>query len=149
MGLDWISNTVNFIAGAGDSLSFGGTKWVRDYFGDAVIGGPNPVSVCETSYKAGEYSEIAAELLASLGSSTLKQLAKGASRSAADRFVLKNFGGGMHHINPLRGHPIGIGIRNLKSLFPTIGLPIIVNSGSLNLARIGSEAAHNAAHLRL
>jgi hypothetical protein len=54
-----------------------------------------------------------------------------------------------HHLNPLKGHPIGQGIRNLQTLFPTAGLPIWINSGKWNLRFGLSVAEHIALHKRM
>ncbi|MBN1570137.1 MAG: hypothetical protein JXA73_20005 [Acidobacteria bacterium] len=47
-GLDWLQNASNFFAGMGDSITFGGTDWVRNSLG---IGGA--VDPCSSWYNAG------------------------------------------------------------------------------------------------
>jgi RHS repeat-associated protein len=142
-GLDWLYRSANFFAGAGDSLTFGGTGLVRRMMND----GYDPADHCSGWYAAGEYTETAAEIGLSLGSSALKQAAKNASREAVRKEAAKmtrniaREGNQLHHVNPLFGHPGGSG-----TLFPTGGLPASIHSGDWNL-KLMSKEEHAVAHL--
>jgi RHS repeat-associated protein len=139
----WAENWADFFAGAGDSLTFGLTGWIRDYFD---LG---HVDKSSGAYRAGEYTEIAVEILATGGSALLKRLARGASRSAVrGQFArltagISRNGGQLHHLNPLFGHPGGA-----PTLFPLGGLPAWLHSGEWNL-KLLTSAEHLAAHLWL
>jgi RHS repeat-associated protein len=141
-----LASSAEFFAGVGDSLTFGATNLVRLHMDVSV-------NTCSEAYTAGEVVETAAELVATAGSSILKNLAKGASRagvrSAAKQQMRRNGvvsgpGEVAHHINPLFGHP-----GNKPTLFPTGGLPAWLHSGSWNLSKLAAGSAHNAAHRAL
>ncbi len=144
-----IDKISDFIAGAGDSLSFGLTRMIR-----GLLPGGDSTNTCGDAYSAGLWTETAAEVGLSGGSALLKSLAKKAGSTAAKRTLVRAAGGrvakgaGMvagageeiHHVNPLFGHPGG------PALFPTGGLPASIHSGKWNLARMGSRSSHAAAH---
>jgi len=48
LGLDWLENLSNFSAGFGDTITFGGTRKVRQWMGTDGV-----VDVCSTSYRWG------------------------------------------------------------------------------------------------
>lgn len=134
LGLDWLKNTSDFLAGAGDSLTFGVTGLAREGLGELIgHGSEGLVDASGSAYKAGEYTEIAVELVLTAGSAGLKTLLKkkGAdiARQEAKSFLRKiaRNGGEMHHVNPLAGHHGGF-----PSLFPTGGLPAFIHSGPWN-----------------
>lgn len=148
-GLDWLDNTSDFIAGAGDSLTFGGTAIVRRL----LNGGDDPANHCSGWYKGGEYTETGVEIALTLGSGALKAAAKEASRDVVRaearnliKDVVKEDGEVIHHINPLFGHPpIKGGPGWAPALFPTGGLPAWIHSGAWNLKALTPEE-HAAAH---
>jgi RHS repeat-associated protein len=77
-GTDWVDATSNFCAGAGDSLTFGGTHWLRLGVGD-LVGCGDPNTVVDTSsgaYNAGVWTETGVEVVATCGSAGLKHLAE-------------------------------------------------------------------------
>jgi RHS repeat-associated protein len=143
-GLDWFDNTANFFAGAGDSLTFGITDWVREQ-----AGWNTTVNHNSTAYVAGEWTETAIEVAATGGSAALKTAAKKTGQKAARTAAAKatreiaREGNKLHHVNPLFGHPGG-----KKALFPTGGLPPSIHSGAWNLELL-DDAAHLAAHRRM
>ena len=136
---------VDFLAGFGDSMSFGITGYVR---AGLDIGS---VDKCSGHYRSGEAADLIFET-GTLGvSAGLKALAAGTSRSAA-RNGTRRFinayreagsleGGFVHHSNPLFGHPGG-----MPTMFPTGGLPSAINSASWNLRWFPNSATHSAAH---
>ena len=145
---DWVRDGLeplsDFSAGFGDSLSFGGTRKIRQMMGiDGVV------NHCSPAYKTGEYTEVATEIALTGGSAALRRAAANTSRVAvrnafkrATRSIARN-GGKMHHVNPLFGHPGGA-----RALFPTAGLPSGLAHHRLNLVLLGA-AEHTAAHRRL
>ncbi len=145
---DWVRDGLeplsDFSAGFGDSLTFGGTRKIRQMMGiDGVV------NHCSPAYKTGEYTEVATEIALTGGSAALRRAAANTSRVAvrnafkrATRSIARN-GGKMHHVNPLFGHPGGT-----RALFPTAGLPSGLAHHRLNLALLGA-AEHTAAHRRL
>jgi len=137
---DFLNGLSDAIAGAGDSLTFGGTAAVRRLLNS----GCDPANTSGTAYKVGEGIEVAAEIGLTLGSSALKQAAKEASRAVVRREarrltadIVRGEGEVLHHVNPLFGHP-----GNIPTLFPTGGLPAALHSGPLNVALV--DAAEHA-----
>ncbi len=146
---DWVRDGLeplsDFSAGFGDSLTFGGTRKIRQMMGTDSV-----VDHCSTAYKVGEYTEVAGEIALTGGSAAMKRAAVGASRVAvrnafkrATRNVVRN-GGQLHHLNPLFGHPGRGGV----TLFPTGGLPAAIAHHPWNLALL-TTVEHTAAHRRL
>lgn len=144
---------VDFAAGFGDSVSFGGTKFVRKLF---EIGSVNN---CSSYYLAGELTDVAVGAASLGGSIYLKSLVKNwktISPSVRNNInkhkpyqSLKEAGFDVHHIHPLKGHPGMPGIKaGQPTLFPTGGLPLFINSHSLNLSKV-SNAEHIKLHLKL
>lgn len=74
-GLDWLDDQANFWAGAGDSLTFGGTGLFR-----SLIGVNDVVNEGSGAYIAGMYTEMAVEIAASGGSAALKAASRNAAR---------------------------------------------------------------------
>ncbi len=157
-GTDWLTTVANFSAGAGDSLTFGLTKYGRKYLGEATgVGDANgAVDYNGGAYAGGEYTETAVEVGVTLGSAGLTKAAlkQGAKEIARGQFarMTRNIvrdGKNLHHLNPLSGHPVNLtGGRRLLTLFPTQGLPAAIHSNKLNL-RLLDYGAHMAAHTRL
>ncbi len=78
---DWsldegLSHVNDFIAGFADSLTFGATDYIRE-----KMGTNGTVNKCSGFYKAGEYTEVGGEILATGGSALLKNAAKNAVRA--------------------------------------------------------------------
>ncbi len=73
-------STVDFFAGFGDSLSFGATRGIR-----AIAGIDGGVDRCSTAYAAGEWTEIALEIVLTGGAAGLRHLAAQASQRAVRR----------------------------------------------------------------
>jgi hypothetical protein len=157
-----IRGASQFSAGVGDSLSLGGTWYVRQWMG--VNYG---IHEDDGWYRAGEYTETAAEIILTLGSGALKvgarKVAGEAARAAAEaefrKYGIRALAGGLkrvwgetafiHHINPLAGHPLQLtGFVVREALFPLRGLPGWIHSAERNLA-ILAKAEHETAHLRL
>lgn len=145
--IDWAQGTSDFFAGFGDSLTFGGTKVIREAISRTLFDTNTPVNPCSAAYAFGEYTEIGLELAATGGAMGLRVAASQASRRAvrsaarsATRGMSREAGQAIHHSNPLFGHPGGA-----PALFPTGGLPAAIHSGSWNLQAL-SHAEHMAAH---
>lgn len=63
LGLDWLDNVGNFAAGFGDTVTFGGTKAVRELINYGLNGETDDmVDNCSTSYAWGGYTATAADL---------------------------------------------------------------------------------------
>ena len=60
-GLGILDDASNFFAGFGDTITFGGTAWVRGQINDA-FGLPNEVDTCSSWYAAGGYTSDAVGL---------------------------------------------------------------------------------------
>ncbi len=135
----------NFWAGVGDSLTFGLTDRVREW-----IGVNDVVDKTSLAYRAGEYTEVGAEILLTGGSKVLirKALQKG-SKAFRDeaRLLTSNLtrppGMVYHHRNPLLGHPGG-----QRTLFPLGGLNPRIHSGRWNLELV-DHATHMERHRRM
>ena len=56
LGLDWLDNVGDVVAGFGDHVSFGGTRWVRQKFDFDVI------DYCSTAYEWGGYGGVAVDV---------------------------------------------------------------------------------------
>jgi RHS repeat-associated protein len=145
--VDWEQNAADFFAGFGDSLTFGGTKIIREAISEAIFNTNTTVNPCSTAYAIGEYTEIGLELAATGGAAGLRVAASQASRRAVRSAARKATRGAarqadqvIHHSNPLFGHPGGA-----PALFPTGGLPAGLHSGSWNLQAL-THAQHMAAH---
>jgi hypothetical protein len=54
LGLDWVNDAANFSAGMGDTISFGGTAWIRKQWDDTFWGGRASANKCSGWYKGGE-----------------------------------------------------------------------------------------------
>jgi RHS repeat-associated protein len=153
LGMDWLDDTSDFIAGAGDSLTFGGTAFVRRW----INGGDDPANHCSGAYKWGGYTETAAEIVLTLGSASLKSAAKEVgsevARKEGRKYLAKIAAEEegeviLHHANPLVGHPpVKGGPGNTPALFPTAGLPPWMHSGTLNVKVLRSEEEHAVEHL--
>jgi len=143
-GLDWLDTMANFWAGVGDSLTFGLTDRVRDW-----LGVNDAVDKTSVAYRAGEYTEVGAEILLTGGSKVLvrKALQKGAKRIRSEALAMTwhipRNGKQLHHINPLLGHPGG-----KHALFPLGGLNKKIHSGWWNL-RLIDRATHKKLHRRM
>ncbi|MCC7292916.1 MAG: hypothetical protein IT449_12715 [Phycisphaerales bacterium] len=152
LGLDWLDNLANFVAGVGDSLSFGLTAQVRSAIEWGAYGGSwedpmiNPNS---GYYLAGEIVEVTVEIAVTAGGASLRHVAKrtvresieGGARTAFRR-ANKLEGGIVSHINPILGHPGGKPAR-----FP---LPFeFAAQGSWNMEHIstGTVIGDRVAHL--
>ena len=83
LGLDWIDNVGNFAAGFGDTVTFGGTRWVREQLG---VNGA--VDTCSAAYAWGGYTGVAAQVALAFGTGglTLAYDAIGAGVSAYDAY---------------------------------------------------------------
>jgi hypothetical protein len=145
-GLDGWDNFSNFVAGAGDSLTFGGTEIIRRLMND----GYDPVNHCSGWYKGGEYTEVAVEITLTFGSVALKAAARDASREVVrrearnlTRDIIRGDQEVLHHSNPLFGHPGGS-----PALFPAGGLPVTLHSGPLNV-KLVNAADHSGIHRTL
>ncbi len=51
LGLDWIDDLANFSAGMGDTITWGGTRWIRQQ-----LGSDDAVDKCSSFYKGGEWA---------------------------------------------------------------------------------------------
>lgn len=98
----------------------------------------------------GGRTEVVLELIASMGSSSLRVAAKEVSRRTVrnqarnlTRRIVREADQVAHHKNPLFGHPGGAG-----TTFPTGGLPPAIHSGSWNI-KLVDDLAHTAAHNRM
>ncbi|MGE4243615.1 RHS repeat-associated core domain-containing protein, partial [Ramlibacter sp.] len=138
-------STVDFIAGFGDSMSFGLTGYARTAMDI------NETDQCSEAYAAGEIADLLFQTGAFGLSVGLKALAANASRTGARdaaRPFVSGFrsngqyrGGYVHHSNPLFGHPGGA-----PAMFPTGGLPASMHSGAWNLKWFADGTSHSAAH---
>ena len=157
LGLDWLTNLSNFVAGAGDSLTFGLTRQARKGINFLVWGDFEDPSVTTGSkaYIAGEVTEVAIEISLTLGSASLKNIAKHTAREALEEAAARRafrkahnlVGGFVHHVNPIKGHPAMRGSAWRYARYP---LPFRwASNGFWNMKWIPTRAAHNAAHLRL
>lgn len=146
--IEFFDDVGHVAAGFADTLTFGLTDTVRNAlgFGDAI-------NKCSEAYRAGELLELGAEVALTGGAAALKFAAKRALRravrSAADARIarliasgkLKTFPGSrIHHTNPLFGHP-----GNIRTLFPTGGLPAWMHTNRFTL-RAMTQQAHKAQH---
>jgi RHS repeat-associated protein len=151
IGLDWYEAAADFAAGAGDSLTFGVTGWLRQKWGIDDV-----VNKCSGWYTAGEWTEVGAELLLTGGSSLLKGAAKRAGKALIEKEVkamtgkvVRAAGQELHHINPLVGQPVNLTRgRVVLTLFPMGGLPAWIHSGKWNW-KLLTYGEHMAAHRRL
>ncbi|MEJ5251739.1 MAG: hypothetical protein WHX60_07625 [Armatimonadota bacterium] len=135
----------NFWAGVGASLTFGATDWIREQLGVNEV-----VHKGCLAYRAGEYTELVAELSLAGVSKVLTRMAvrnyqraRNAAKTIVKALRMGNREHIVHHVNPLLGHPGG-----QRTLFPTAGLPPKVHSGRWNLQVLDKEA-HKRAHRRL
>jgi RHS repeat-associated protein len=159
---DFINDAADFAAGYGDSVSYGGTKAIRDLFD---IGS---VDYSSNTYAAGGYTDVALGVLSFTASWKMNKLVdpmrgkagkkladKVRSRSqATSNFQNKKSANPkceIHHTHPLVGHP-GLTTRKGKSyasgrrtLFPTGGLPTWINSSRFNL-KAYSPTEHRLVH---
>ena len=83
LGLDWLQDLGDWSAGFGDTITFGGTRWVREQMGTNDV-----VDTCSGFYTAGGYTGTAAQLAlaASTGGASLTYDAIGAAVSAHDAY---------------------------------------------------------------
>lgn len=156
---------MEFWAGAGDSLTAGGTEGLRA-FETWLLDAPS-LDKSSDAYRAGVYTEMAAELALAGGSMWLKsrakrliaeyggsgvvrskihaataarlrrQIAKALAEEAGHKVSFE-----LHHIHPLFGH-----IGGQEALFPTAGLPAWLANSAWNMKPfIGNHAAHVAEH---
>ena len=142
----WLGNG---LAGFGDSMTIGLTKFLRRH-----TPGGDAVDYCSTAYKVGQWSEIGAEVALMGLSAALKHALRRAggaevARAAASAYTrgIERHGMELHHIMPLDAHPGGIGGKT-PVLFPTGGLPAPVHSGGFN-TKLLPRAEHYAAHRRM
>jgi len=150
-GLDAYRNISDFVAGAGDSLTFGLTRQVRKGLSWFILNEFDDSYVRPESgyYIAGEATEVAIEITVTLGGASLRHAARRASRSALEGGARASFrrvnqleGGFIHHINPIKGHPGGAAAR-----YP---LPFEwAVRGSWNMKWVPTRAAHMAEHARM
>jgi RHS repeat-associated protein len=80
-GMDGMQNTANFFAGMGDTITFGGTNWIRDQ-----LGSNGSINRCSSWYGAGNYagdawwgafsSAVAARIIAASKASALASKTK-------------------------------------------------------------------------
>lgn len=165
-GLRKNGNLVDFVAGFGDSLTFGATAAARkNILWMMYRDDDDGVDYDSTAYMAGEYTEVAVEIAVTGGSAAMKSLAKGTCKSVVRGEMQRELrGNGLareiqrrvvtpHHKNPLYGHPLQLGGK--KAVFPTAGLPAAIHSGKANIklvakgvGRVPSEA-HLAEHGRV
>ena len=84
LGLDWLDNVGNFAAGFGDTVTFGGTRWVREQLG---VNGA--VDTCSAAYGWGGYTGVAAQDVLAFGSGGLYLAydAIGVGMSARDAYA--------------------------------------------------------------
>ena len=146
----------NFCAGAGDSLSFGITRILRRGINRVIEGDwDDPADVESSAYSAGEYTEVAVEIVVSLGGATLRHVAKHSSRQVLEKGARKAYrnahnisGGVVHHINPIKGHPPVKGMQGGQiARYP---LPFEwAARGEWNLTWYANAAEHTAAHRRM
>lgn len=155
-GQDLLNDATNFVAGFGDSASYGGTKAIRDFW---EIGSVNYDS---NIYSFGGYTDVAIglgsfglswKLNNSLIKANLSAKAKSSLRyQSAKTYNFKSLyqsGCEVHHNQPLFGHPGLKGLKGVKTtLFPTGQLPTWINSSKLNLRSL-NRADHLNAHLKL
>ncbi|TWT45062.1 tRNA(Glu)-specific nuclease WapA precursor [Phycisphaerae bacterium RAS1] len=151
LGLDWFSDLSNFVAGIGDSLSFGLTREARKGLNFMLFGEHQDAGIDHEGwpYRLGEATEVVVEIAVTAGGATLRHVAKHTVRhvvegGARDAFrkTHKLVGGIIHHVNPIIGHPGGRLAR-----FP---LPFrFAARGFWNMTWISSQAAHIAQHRRL
>ena len=146
----------NFCTGAGDSLSFGITRILRRGINRVIEGDwDDPADVEGFAYSAGEFTEVAVEIIVSLGGATLRHVAKHSSRQVLEKGVRKAYrnahnisGGVVHHMNPIKGHPPVKGMRGGQiARYP---LPFEwAARGEWNLTWYANAAEHAAAHRRM
>jgi hypothetical protein len=147
---------VDFWAGAGDTVSFGGTDWIRE-----KVGWNDVVDECSDAYSYGSYTAIGIQLAATGGSMALRYGAKGITQAVARAGKPLHYRSmyptgkniTIHHKNPLKGHPVIIwpGFQQYfgnTAVFPTAGLPAAMRHGVWNLGRV-SLARHEYLHKRL
>ncbi|MBI5834149.1 MAG: hypothetical protein HZB16_17780 [Armatimonadetes bacterium] len=154
-----------FLAGAGDSLTAGGTEALRA-LETWALGAP-ALDKDSDAYRWGVYAEMGAEvafsgasvvlkhraekLIAQFGSSALvrervhaatarrlrREIAKALAEEAGHKVSFE-----FHHLHPLFGH-----IGGQKALFPTAGLPASIANSTWNMTPlIGGRAVHAAEH---
>jgi RHS repeat-associated protein len=58
LGLDWLDDLADFSAGMGDTLTFGGTKLIREQWNEAYGWGEDAANQCADFYTAGKWSGI-------------------------------------------------------------------------------------------
>jgi hypothetical protein len=54
--LDWLDIAANYSAGFGDTITFGGTEWIRDQWTQYIWGGIDAVNPSSIDYSAGKWS---------------------------------------------------------------------------------------------
>ena len=74
-GLDWLSDTSNFSAGFGDTISFGATDWIREQMGTN-----ESVNKCSSFYSGGEWAGIGYGIAAGGAAGLRAAGAKGAGK---------------------------------------------------------------------
>ena len=152
LGLDWLNNLANFVAGAGDALTFGLTRQARIQVNSLVFRSADDAGIDPNDgyYIAGEVTEVTVDIAVTAGGATLRHVAKRTVRSTlGDAAAIRAFrktnklkGGFVHHVNPIKGHPNFTGAR-----YP---LPFRwAAQGFWNLKWLPDRAAHTAAHLKL
>ena len=92
----------DFVAGAGDSLSFGLTALLRH-----ILPGGEQANPCSQAYGYGETAETVSEIGLMGLPSGLKYLARNVTGNAARRGAAR-LGASGHHVNPLMGHPVNL-----------------------------------------
>jgi RHS repeat-associated protein len=168
-GLDSLDSLSNFMAGVGDALSMGLTRFARQaldhlYIDDiphsdlvAPDWGEDPSTKL---YKLGEVVETAVEITVSAGGAYLK---KKAAQRAGRKWYRELVGdtprkyrrqknrvkakGYVHHHNPIRGHPVNLpGGGQGSARFP---LPFtFAGQSKWNMTWVRTRSAHLAAHRR-
>ncbi|MBU6388056.1 MAG: RHS repeat-associated core domain-containing protein, partial [Planctomycetes bacterium] len=122
-------DAANFVAGFGDSASFGASGLARSFFF-----GQDGVDYNSSAYKWGGRTQVAADL-ATLGASAglkaaLKAKGRAVARAEANA-AIKGMEQTQHHIHPVLGNWGGA-----ASKFPTGGLPKSIHSGKWNLKKV-------------
>ena len=80
--MDWLDNAATFSAGAGDSLTFGITWWIRSWYGGNQLLNPE-----DGWYKGGEWTETGVEIAVTCGGSLLKKAAQKAAFKAGKEYL--------------------------------------------------------------
>jgi len=112
---DWLDHLADFVAGVGDSLSFGITREVRKAISWSILDDgyrDEQVRPESIAYISGEIIEVTAEIAVTAGGAALRHTARRTVRKTVEgrarnlyRAENKLVGGVIAHINPIKGHP--------------------------------------------